>query len=235
MGRKKKIVGELLTVDKATKIVENYLGVARDSNIDDDKFQFMNAVDTILNEYSKLEKENEELKHQNICLNDELILARNGMIIGNVNILDDTFDELKNKKPQNKPADLELGDIMFNTNHQQIYVCPKYVVALLSEISRMLDIVMHNKGMTYNDYDSPFSNTGNSYKNDVFEVQAYSWDDEHRQDYNFKWRDVEISWYKYLGRDTTINGEYSYQYMIMMFDKCMASLRKINEELLKYN
>ena len=62
------------------------------------------------------------------------------------------------------------------------------------------------------------------FKNDIFEVQAYSWDDEVHQPYNFKCDDIEISWYKYLGRDTTINGEYEPQKIIDMFNKCLQSI-----------
>lgn len=83
------------------------------------------------------------------------------------------------------------------------------------------------------EYDSPFRNSGNSYKNKVFEVQAYSWDDEVHQEYNFKCGDVEISWYKYLGRDTTINDNYEEKYIIEIFNKCIESLNKENMKILK--
>lgn len=117
---------------------------------------------------------------------------------------------------------LELGNIMFNTNKNQQYDCPRWVVALLNELDDQLDRVMWN--IHQEEYHSPFENTANSFKNDVFEVQAYSWDDEVHQPYNFKCDDIEISWYKYLGRDTTINGEYEPQKIINMFNKCLQSI-----------
>ena len=117
---------------------------------------------------------------------------------------------------------LELGNIMFNTNKNQQYDCPRWVVALLNELDDQLDRVMWN--IHQEEYQSPFENTANSFKNDVFEVQAYSWDDEVHQPYNFKCDDIEISWYKYLGRDTTINGEYEPQKIIDMFNKCLQSI-----------
>lgn len=117
---------------------------------------------------------------------------------------------------------LELGNIMFNTNKNQQYDCPRWVVALLNELDDQLDRVMWN--IHQEEYHSPFENTANSFKNDVFEVQAYSWDDEVHQPYNFKCDDIEISWYKYLGRDTTINGEYEPQKIIDMFNKCLNSI-----------
>lgn len=117
---------------------------------------------------------------------------------------------------------LELGNIIFNTNKNQQYDCPRWVVALLDSLDSELDRVMWN--IHQEEYHSPFENTANSFKNDVFEVQSYSWDDEVHQSYNFKCDDIEISWYKYLGRDTTINGQYEPQKIIDMFNKCLQSI-----------
>ena len=50
------------------------------------------------------------------------------------------------------------------------------------------------------EYDSPFDNTGNSFIGENFEVHAYDWDEDSSQEYNFKFGDIKISWYKYLGR-----------------------------------
>lgn len=124
--------------------------------------------------------------------------------------------------------DLELGNLMFNTNKNQAYRCPEWIIALLSDINRKLKIVAWNTG--HKDFDSPFENTGNRWANDVFEVQAYSWIDEVEQPYNFKCGNIEISWYKYLGRDTTINGEYTENEIINMYNKCMNSINKINKD-----
>ena len=40
--------------------------------------------------------------------------------------------------------ELELGNLMFNTNANQKYECPNYIVALLREIQRQLDRIMWN-------------------------------------------------------------------------------------------
>lgn len=117
---------------------------------------------------------------------------------------------------------MELGNLMFNTNKNQQYECPRWIVALLKELDNQLDRVMWNN--TQKEYPSPFENTANSFKNDVFEVQAYNWNDDVEQPYNFKCGDIEISWYKYLGRDTTINEEYEPQVIIDMFNKCLQSI-----------
>lgn len=38
-------------------------------------------------------------------------------------------------------ADLELGNLMFNINKNQIYNCPEWIVALLNDINRKLKVV----------------------------------------------------------------------------------------------
>lgn len=124
-------------------------------------------------------------------------------------------------------VNLELGNIAFNTNINQTHNCPNYIISFLDSISNVLSIKMWNKYQE--EYDSPFDNTGNKYKNDVFEVEAYNWDDDYEQPYNFKYKDVEISWYKYCGRDTTINKEVSPDEAIKMFNDCLDSLQNIDD------
>ena len=51
-------------------------------------------------------------------------------------------------------ADLELGNLMFNTNKNQVYNCPDWVVALLNDINRKLKIVAWN--VDRKNFDSPF-------------------------------------------------------------------------------
>lgn len=117
---------------------------------------------------------------------------------------------------------MELGNIAFNTNKNQIFECPDYVVNLLEGIEAMLTVYYMDKYKKK--VDSPFSNTAASFENPIFKVEAYSWDDNYEQPYNFKWKDVEISWYKYLGRDTTINQEISPKKAKKMFVECVKSL-----------
>lgn len=127
--------------------------------------------------------------------------------------------------------DLELGNIMFNTNTIQQYNCPNYIVALLREIDRQLNRIMWN--IYQKEYNSPFSNTGNSFELGNFKVMAYNWNEEVEQDYNFIYKvdktksnldDIKISWYKYLGRDTTINQEIDSSIIVDMFDDIIDQL-----------
>lgn len=127
---------------------------------------------------------------------------------------------------------LELGNIAFNTNKNQNYRCPNYIVALLFYLNKQLERVMFNKNQK--EYESPFMNTGNYFENDIFKVQAYSWNDDIEQEYNFLYKpeNIKISWYKYLGRDTTINNLYNPNIIINMFDKCLNSLIESDKDYL---
>lgn len=108
--------------------------------------------------------------------------------------------------------------------------CPEWIIAMLSYIEDELDRVMWNIHQT--EYSSPFNNTGNAYKNKVFEVQAYSWSDEN-QEFNFKYKDIKIRWYKYLGRATQINRNLYAEEGITLLDECLASIRNYEKIKMK--
>lgn len=117
------------------------------------------------------------------------------------------------------------------TNIEEIYIkCPDYVIALLEKLQTQMNICANNN--ENHNFDDPFDNTGGTFNNTVFEVQAYDWnesyDDDYIQEYNFKYKKIKIKWYKYLGRDTVINGKYSYKEIINMFNECMKSLTRIS-------
>jgi len=118
----------------------------------------------------------------------------------------------------NKIFEPELGQMFFGQSWQELE-CPEFVVSLL----RVLGELLKQKKLV--EYD-PTSNNGAQYKNNVFEIQAYSWNEDEEQSYNFKWKDVEVSWYKYLGRSTTINKVIDIEHAIQMFCECVDSLKK---------
>lgn len=100
-------------------------------------------------------------------------------------------------------AELELGNLLWNeSNANQQYNCPRWVVALLADIGGEISRVYWNENQKQ--WDSAFQNTGNEYIGRCFEVRAYSWGEE-EQPWNFKCGDVEVSWYKHLYRNPTIN------------------------------
>lgn len=107
------------------------------------------------------------------------------------------------------------------------FKCPEWVEALLWEINREMERVHWN--VFQKEMDSPFLNTGGKYSNHTFEVNAYSWSDDDEDEVNFRYRDVEISWYKHLGRCTEININPNKtgfnEKMIGMFDECIKAVR----------
>lgn len=120
----------------------------------------------------------------------------------------------------------ELGQTMFGQPYKR-YPCPEYIVALLDSLGGHLCRLMWNANQK--EFPSPFENTGGVFKNDTFEANAYSWNDE-KQSFNFKWEDVEVSWYKHLGRGTTINQKITPKKAIGMYNKCLGSLHRMDED-----
>ncbi len=110
----------------------------------------------------------------------------------------------------------DLGQMAFG-QPWQTYECPEFVVAALEALQEILD---ERQGI------DPFSNSGSSFGNDTFQVEAYSWSDD-EQPWNFKWKDIEVSWYKWLGRGTTINKPYvSKDLIASMLLECIDSIEE---------
>jgi hypothetical protein len=119
----------------------------------------------------------------------------------------------------------ELGQAIFGQPQQELE-CPDYLVALLRELSTQLDIMQNNNGNKV--WNNPFENTGGEFKNSTFEAIAYDWSFEATQKYNFKWKDLKVSWYKYLGRGTSTNKEVTPDEAVKMFDECSKSIKEMD-------
>lgn len=107
--------------------------------------------------------------------------------------------------------------------------CPMYIEALLSSLGGQIELVEWNK--TQKSYDAPTRNVGGYWANDVFEMRSFVWcthdgpDDSCKCNLpNFKCGDIEVTWYKYLGRGTRINGEYSADEIVDMYNRCYESI-----------
>lgn len=109
----------------------------------------------------------------------------------------------------------ELGQLAFGQPSHR-YSDPEWLESLL----RLIEYALYDIGVD----PSPFGNTGERFENDTFTVEAYSWDDEYEQPSNFKWRDVEISWYKWMGRGMSVNQELSLVRGREMLADCLKSL-----------
>jgi len=117
----------------------------------------------------------------------------------------------------------ELGQIVYGQPWRQ-HECPDHVISALDAINNYMSVfkICDDSGFR----DTPFSNSGLRFKNDVFEANAYSWNDEEKQLYNFKYKDIEVSWYKHLHRGTTINRDVSHEEAQKMLITCLKSLIK---------
>ena len=116
--------------------------------------------------------------------------------------------------------ELELGQALFGQPTQMLD-CPEKVMRALNTISQAWAALT--------DSNNPFSNTGAEYKGEKFTVYAYSWREDIPQEYNFAWRDVRVSWYKYFGRGTTINREMTVKEIREMLHECAFEIFGIRE------
>lgn len=107
------------------------------------------------------------------------------------------------------------------------------LIATLETIGCEISRVTGNCG----DERNPMSNSGESFKCETFEVNAYDWvetdtpeETEIPYQINFKWRDLEVSWYKYLGRGTETNREIKPDEIAAMLEECLAACQKWETE-----
>lgn len=117
----------------------------------------------------------------------------------------------------------ELGQAVFGQPYKQ-YNASNLLEAALRAIDDNLCTAMWN--VNQEKYNSPFSNTGNVFECDTFKVAAYSWGDD-EQPWNFKWRGIEVSWYKYLGRGMSVNKVVTYDEVAEMLDDCLKAIWKL--------
>lgn len=125
--------------------------------------------------------------------------------------------------------------MLFSPNWQR-YQCPEWVVAFLKHIGDRLETVMWNRNQRQ--YSPPFG-WGGYFKHDVFEIHGFRYPDDDEegnpdlataQPYNFRWSEVEISWYKGLGRGTTMNQELEPAKGIQLLDECLAAIRTLDTD-----
>lgn len=135
----------------------------------------------------------------------------------------DNYNEKQEKESNDECYETYKYDMYEEKYHGDV---PDYVQAAFSLIDEELARVMWN--INQEEFDSPFSNTGEQFKNDVFEVEAYSWDDEYDQKYNFKWKDYKVRWYKHCKRDPQANRDITPEECSQMLSECLESIRAMD-------
>ena len=169
-------------------------------------------------------------------------------------ILDDECSDLSNEQRQHliltreptngfpvlglQPKHLIWVRAMFDQPTLTTQADNQFLNAILEAIENdWLRVMWNIHQKDYNDQ-NPFRNTGNveGYKNDTFEVHAYDWSwdsyDNPRspEPINFKWRDLEITWYKYCGRGLCTNRPTTHDELALMLKECLQSLQDWEEK-----
>jgi hypothetical protein len=111
----------------------------------------------------------------------------------------------------------ELGQMCMGQPTQSLE-CPTYVDVALEYLAESF---FYNKDISD---ENPFRNTGARWSNSIFEVNAYDWNEDNIQQFNFKYKDIKVSWYKYLGRGMSINREVSEKECWKMLKECVESI-----------
>lgn len=129
-----------------------------------------------------------------------------------------------------------FAEMLFKQGTPEIWADDDFIRAILLAIKEDLDRVWWN--VYQKDYDdTPFQNTGNveGFKTDIFEVHAYDWgwdydDRDTPRPVNFKWKDLEINWYKWYGRGISTNRAVTHDELAQMLTECLESLDKWEQE-----
>lgn len=127
-----------------------------------------------------------------------------------------------------KKYEPELGQAFFGQPWKSIE-CPEWMIGLIEGLRSRLSVAGWNE---YQKEFDPFDDWEDAeifnrdHKDIGIEVWPYSWNDDVEQKYNFKYQDIEISWYKHLGRGDSINREVSPAEAAKMFDEIAARLSK---------
>ena len=117
----------------------------------------------------------------------------------------------------------EMGQAIFGQPYKDYKVSDELLSALKAIETRLM-LKMKQKDKRF---ESPFGNHGSKFSCDTFSVESYNWNDDVEQDWNFKWRDLEVSWYKYLGRGMSANRKMARREIEEMLDDCFKAIERI--------
>lgn len=121
--------------------------------------------------------------------------------------------------------DVELGQMVFG-NPVGEYECTDFIEALCESLFDEIDRIYWNKNQ----------DTWDRYKDPEFpgiEFRPYYWGEEEEEAAkpNFKYKEVEVRWYKYPFRSATVNVSMTEKQWKQWFDSCMKAIRKNEPKL----
>lgn len=126
----------------------------------------------------------------------------------------------------------ELGQSAFSNTPWQEHEVPELAIAALSCIGEEIERVMWNT--TQKRYDSPTGNVGEEFHTGTFTMHSYCWCDGGLHPNgcppNFTWKNVQICWYKYLGRGMSCNIKLTPDVISEMLMDCLKSVRALDVE-----
>lgn len=125
----------------------------------------------------------------------------------------------------------EIGQMAFGQPSQR-YAADDLLDAALSFIRQRMDVVLWNHYQR--EKESPFGNTGSRFETDGLIVEAYSWNEDVEQPFNFKRGDVEVSWYKYAGRGMSINRQMTPDDTRGLLSAALAILDRVDDGLQEF-
>ena len=68
---------------------------------------------------------------------------------------------------------------------------------------------------------NPGNNSAERFDCDAFQMAAYDWGQD--REWNFRWRDIEVSWYKYMGRGMAANMPLTARLALDMIAECLPA------------
>ena len=114
---------------------------------------------------------------------------------------------------------VELGQMIFG-NPVGAYECTDFVEALVSALFDEIERVYWNKNQQEWDKDEDPNFPG-------IEYHSYYWGDDDKEAVkpNFKFKDIEVRWYKHPFRYATVNVSMTEKEWKKWFDQCMKVIR----------
>jgi hypothetical protein len=88
-------------------------------------------------------------------------------------------------------------------------------------VLRVLDMI--RSSLEKRGFDDPFDNTAAAFRSSIFSAMAYRWEPEESPGV-FRWRDLEVTWYKRLHRCPTINRIPASEELDEMLAECRAAI-----------
>lgn len=108
-------------------------------------------------------------------------------------------------------------------SQEEGYPCSNMLLAALMMIEARLP----------SDIENPFRNEAAEFICDKFAAISYDWREDYEygfiQPYNFKWKDFEVKWYKYLGRGMEFSRVLSNDEIATMLNECLECLENYND------